>query len=62
VLPESLRESAEQEQSWLGRARYYVPLSGTKFRRLYAQGKIDWCGELMCHIVKAPYSELGLQV
>jgi CRISPR-associated endonuclease/helicase Cas3 len=62
VLPESFRESAEQEQSWLGRARYYVPLSGTKFRWLYAQGKIDWCGELMCHIVKAPYSELGLQV
>lgn len=62
VLPESLRKNATQELSWLGRARYYVPLSGTKFRRLYGQGKIDWCEELMCHIIHAPYSELGLQV
>lgn len=62
VLPESLKKDAEQELSWLGRARYYVPLSGQKFRMLYAQEKIDWCEELMCHIVKAPYSELGLEV
>jgi CRISPR-associated endonuclease/helicase Cas3 len=62
VLPESLREKAAAERSWLARARYLVPISGRKFAMLKRQGKIEWCDDLMCHIVYAPYKEQGLQV
>jgi CRISPR-associated endonuclease/helicase Cas3 len=62
VLPESLRDRAAAEESWLARARYLVPISGKKFAALKHQGKINWCEDLMCHIVEAPYTDVGLEV
>ena len=62
VLPESLQEKAAAEKSWLARARYLVPIPGRRFAVLKQQGKIKWCEELMCHIVEAPYTEVGLQI
>ncbi len=62
VLPESLVPKASQEPSWLARARYLVPISGRTFFRLRGQQKIDWNEDLMCHVVKTPYTEYGLQV
>lgn len=62
VLPESLRPQAVQEISWIGRARYFVPIPGRKFSRLKHAGKIWWDDELMCNVVNAPYTEEGLHV
>ncbi len=62
VLPESLQDEAAKEESWLARARYLVPIHGRKFAALKRGGKIDWCDDLMCHVVKAPYTRLGLMV
>jgi CRISPR-associated endonuclease/helicase Cas3 len=62
VLPESLVDKASQETSWLARARYLVPISGRMLFRLQRRQKIDWHEDLMCHVVKAPYTEYGLEV
>lgn len=62
VLPELLREKAAAEESWLSRARYLVPISGGRFASLMQQGKIKWCDNLLCHLVEAPYTEVGLQI
>ncbi len=62
VLPECFKGKASAEESWLARARYLVPISGKRFGTLKAAGKIDWCENLMCHIVKAAYTDVGLEV
>jgi CRISPR-associated endonuclease/helicase Cas3 len=62
VLPESLKDQAAAEKSWLARARYSVPISGKRFRALCASSKIEWYEDLMCHVVKAPYTGVGLEV
>jgi CRISPR-associated endonuclease/helicase Cas3 len=62
VLPESLLPRASQEGSWLARARYLVPISGRMLLRLRRHGKVDWNEDLMCHVVKVPYTQYGLEV
>lgn len=62
VLPASLRSQALNETSWLGRARYFVPISGRKSAQLWHKGKICWDDEIMCNVVDAPYNEEGLDV
>lgn len=62
VLPASLREQALGEASWLGRARYLVPISGRRFAQLWSKGVICWDDEIMCNVVDAPYTEEGLDV
>lgn len=62
VLPESFKDKAANEESWLARARYLVPISGYKFRTLKAAEKIYLREDLMCHVVKAPYTDVGLEV
>ncbi len=62
VLPESLLPHASQEGSWLARARYLVPISGSMLLRLRRNGKVDWNEDLMCHVVKVPYTQYGLEV
>ncbi len=62
VLPESLKDKASAEESWLARARYLVPISGRKFAALKRANKICWCEDLMCHIIEAPYTDVGLEI
>jgi CRISPR-associated endonuclease/helicase Cas3 len=62
VLPVSFRAAALKETSWLGRARYFVPISGRKFHQLWRQQKIRWDDELMCNVVEAAYTQEGLDV
>lgn len=62
VLPLCLRSQAVREASWLGRARYFVPISGRRFAQLWSKGKICWDDEIMCNVVDAPYTEEGLDV
>lgn len=62
VLPESLHPQAAQADSWLERARYLVPISGRKYATLKRQGRIEWDGILMCDVVKATYTQEGLDV
>lgn len=62
VLPKDLRQQALNETSWLGRARYLVPISGRRFAQLWHDQKICWDNETMCNVVDVPYNEEGLHV
>lgn len=62
VLPEGFKDQAAAEESWLARARYLVPISGRKFSELKRKQQIYWCEDLLCLIVKAPYTDVGLEV
>jgi CRISPR-associated endonuclease/helicase Cas3 len=60
VLPEACVAEARSEQSWLGVARYLVPISGHHFRWL--KKNISWNEELSCHVIQRDYTEAGLQL
>jgi CRISPR-associated endonuclease/helicase Cas3 len=62
VLPESFVPEATREESWLARARYLVPISAFRFRVLRAAKKIEWWPDLMCHTVRANYTDCGLEL
>ncbi len=62
VLPELFKDVAADKESWLERARYLVPISGRQFIRLKDEKKIDFCEDLMCHVVRAPYTDVGLEI
>ncbi len=61
VLPASLATDAQRKASPLERARYMVPLDGSRFRWLMRSGRIRWDDDLLCNVVDAPYdAEIGL--
>src|SRR5207253_6796797 len=61
VLPKRFLEEAQMEESWLGRARYFVPISGRRMKILWSQGLIREDKDLMCYVVDSPYTDVGLQ-
>lgn len=61
VLPESLQREAEQESSWIARARFFVPISGRRFAMMRMAQRACWDDDLLCYVIKAPYGELGLE-
>jgi CRISPR-associated endonuclease/helicase Cas3 len=60
VLPEALIADAKAQGSWLGAARYLVPIAGRQYRQFANQ--IDWNEELSCHIIRRPYGTGGLDL
>jgi len=59
VLPDVLLERARQEPTWLGRARYLVPVPAYWLPRL----NTEWNEELMCFVATADYSkETGMEI
>lgn len=60
VLPEVLIPDARSQGSWLGAARYLVPIAGRQFRQFTNQ--IDWNEELSCHVIRRPYGAGGLDL
>ena len=59
VLPDVLVDRARRESSWLGRARYMVPVPSRWLGRLNA----EWDSELMCHVAAADYNrDTGLSI
>jgi len=59
ILPDVLLEKARREPTWLGRARYLVPVPSYWMRRLNA----EWNEELMCLVAPADYStETGIEL
>ena len=62
VLPESLAPQALQEDSWLARARYLVPISARALWRLRSSQKVEWNEELMCYVANTPYTQYGLEL
>ena len=61
VLPKSLLSKAQQESSWIARARYFVPISGQRFAMMRKAQKVYWEEDLLCYVIEAPYNEFGLQ-
>jgi CRISPR-associated endonuclease/helicase Cas3 len=62
VLPGSFVERAAQQESWLARSSYLVPISGRKYAALKRQGRIEWDDTLMCDVVEANYTDEGLDI
>jgi CRISPR-associated endonuclease/helicase Cas3 len=60
VLPEVLIPDARAQGSWLGAARYLVPIAGRQYRQFANQ--IDWNEELSCNIIRRPYGAGGLDL
>jgi hypothetical protein len=60
VLPEVLIPDAKAQGSWLGAARYLVPIAGRQYRQFTNQ--IDWNEELSCYIIRRPYGAGGLDL
>jgi CRISPR-associated endonuclease/helicase Cas3 len=60
VLPEVLIPDATAQGSWLGAARYLVPIAGRQYRQFTNQ--IDWNEELSCYIIRRPYGAGGLDL
>jgi len=56
VLPAGLVEVARSESSWVGRARYLVPISRRRFVQYRTAGRIWWDKDLLCGVIDAPYS------
>jgi CRISPR-associated endonuclease/helicase Cas3 len=63
ILPETLIESARAEESWLGCARYLVPVSQGQFARLAREGRLVLDKDLGVFVARAHYdSEAGLEL
>ena len=60
VLPEVLIPDAMAQGSWLGAARYLVPIAGRQYRQFANQ--IYWNEELSCYIIRRPYGAGGLDL
>jgi len=60
VLPEVLIPDATAQGSWLGAARYLVPIAGRQYRQFMNQ--IDWNEELSCYTICRPYGAGGLDL
>lgn len=60
VLPEVLIPEAKAQGSWLGAARYLVPISGRQHHQF--RNEIDWNEELSCYVIRRPYGVGGLDL
>jgi CRISPR-associated endonuclease/helicase Cas3 len=60
VLPESLIETALEEESFFGRARFLVPISQQQFHRFKKQ--IQWREDLSCFTIARLYGTGGLDL
>jgi len=60
VLPEGLIPDAKAQGSWLGAARYLVPIAGRQHRQF--RNEIDWNEELACYVIRRPYGAGGLDL
>jgi hypothetical protein len=59
VLPNVLLDRARSQSTWLGRARYMVPVPSRWLHRLNSA----WDSELMCFVADADYnSDMGLKL
>ena len=63
VLTESLVERARSEASWLGRTRYFVPISRRQMAKLHREGMLRRDEDLGCLVANVPYNpETGLDL
>lgn len=60
VLPEVLIPDAKAQGSWLGAARYLVPIAGRQHRQF--RNEIEWNEELSCYVIRRPYGVGGLDL
>jgi CRISPR-associated endonuclease/helicase Cas3 len=60
VLPEVLIPDAKAQGSWLGAARYLVPIAGRQHHQF--RNDIDWNEELSCYVIRRPYGAGGLDL
>jgi len=59
ILPDVLLQRARTESTWLGRARYMVPVPSYWLKKVNAV----WNSELICFVGEADYDELtGLKL
>jgi CRISPR-associated endonuclease/helicase Cas3 len=60
VLPEVLIPNAKAQGTWLGAARYLVPIAGRQHQQF--KNDIDWNEELSCYVIRRPYGSGGLDL